>query len=121
MHGRALGVLGHPNSYYEFSYTFQMLLQLDFDHRERRTITLGKSMLKPPRVDDTFGSPNVVRPYQISEKSMGMNIIHKWISLFMVINLFKLIVMHNICMVTFMEIAYGEIALLAYVWKTTVD
>ena len=26
-----------------------------------------KSMLKPARVDDSFGSPNVVRPSQISE------------------------------------------------------
>ena len=42
---------------------------------------------------------------QILEKSMCMNIIYKFISLIMVINLFKLIMMWNICMVTFMKIA----------------
>ena len=70
-------------------------------------------MLKPLRVDDTFGFPNAIRPSQILEQIMGIHIIHQWMSLFMVINLFKLIMMRNICMVTFMEIAYGKIALLA--------
>ena len=32
--------------------------------------------VKPPRVYDTFGFPNVVRPSQIWEQSMGINIIH---------------------------------------------
>ena len=90
-----------------------MLLKLAFDPTERRTKTLVKSMLKPPRVDDTFGSPNAVKPSKILEQSMRMHIIHKFISLFMVINIFKLIMRHNVYMVTFMEIAYGEIALLA--------
>ena len=54
-----------------------MLLQLVFDPRERRTKTLGKSMLKPPRVDDTFGSPNAVQPSQIQENIVGMNIINQ--------------------------------------------
>ena len=88
-------------------------MQLAFGPRERTTKTLGNSMLKPPRVDDAFGSLNVVRPSQITQHIMEMLIIHKSLSLFMVINLFKLIMRHNICMVTFMEISYGEIALLA--------
>ena len=54
-----------------------MTVKLSFYPRERRTKTLGKSMLKPPRVDDTFGSPNVIRTYQILEKkSMGMHTRH---------------------------------------------
>ena len=32
----------HINEYYQFSYTFQILMQLSFYHRERRTKTLGK-------------------------------------------------------------------------------
>ena len=71
-------------------------------------------MLKPPRVDDTFGSPNEVKPSQLLEQSIGIHIIHQFNSLLMVIKIFKLIIRHNICMVTFMEIAYGEIALLAH-------
>ena len=111
-HGRDLWVLGNNNAYYEFSYTFQILLQLSFDPMERSTKTLGKSMIKTPSVDDTFGSPNAVWPYQILENIMGMHIINQCISLSLVINLCKLIIGCNICMVTFMEIAYGEIALL---------
>ena len=98
-------VLLNHNAYYEFSYTLQILLQLSFDPRERRTKTLGKSMLKPPRVDDTFGSPNAVQTYKFSEHSMGMNIRNKYLSLFMVIKLFKLVMRRNIYMATFSEFA----------------
>ena len=90
-----------------------MPLKISFDPRERRRKALGKLMLKPPRLDDTFGSPNAVRTSKISEKSIVMHIIHQFISLFMFSKNLKLIMRHNSCMVTFMEIAYGEIALLA--------
>ena len=69
-------------------------------------------MLKPPRVDGTFGSPNVVRPSKISEQSMGMHIIHKFMSLFIFINIFKLVIRHNIYVVTFSEIVEGEMVLI---------
>ena len=62
-------------------------------------------MLKPPRVDDTFGSPNAVRTSKIYENTMGMNIKHLFISLFMVINIFKLVMRWNIHMITFNEFA----------------
>ena len=70
-------------------------------------------MLKPPRVDDALGSPNAVQTSQILEQSMDMHTRLYWMSLFMVIKFLKLIMTCNICMVTFMEIAYGEITLLA--------
>ena len=89
-----------------------MLLQLSFDLRERRTTTLGKTMLKSPRVDDTFGCTNAVRPSQILEKSMGMHIRHKFMSLFMVINIFKLVMRHTIYMVMFSEFTQGEMVLI---------
>ena len=41
-----------------------MLMQLAFDPRERRTKTLGKSMLKPPRVNDTSSPPNALKNLQ---------------------------------------------------------
>ena len=81
-----------------------MLLQLAFDPRERRK-TLGKTMLKPPRVDDTFVSPNAVRPYQILEQIMGIPIRYKFMSLFFFINLLKLVMRCNIYMLTFGEFA----------------
>ena len=82
-----------------------------FHPRERRTKTLGKSMLKPPRVDDTFGSPNAVWPSQISEQSMGIHIRHQCLSLFMVIKLFKLVMRRNIYIV-----AFSEMVLISWFW-----
>ena len=70
-------------------------------------------MVKPPRVDATFGSPNAVRTSKILEKGMGINIINKWISLFMVIKILKLIMGCNIYMVTFSEFAQEEMVLIA--------
>ena len=41
-------------------------------------------MLKPPRVDDTYASPNAIQTSQSWEKIMGMNIIHYGMQLTMV-------------------------------------
>ena len=35
-------------------------------------------MLKPPRVDGTFGSPNVVRPSELLEQWLGLVMGHQW-------------------------------------------
>ena len=69
-------------------------------------------MLKPPRVDDTIGSPNAVRPSKISENIMVIHIKHQFISLFMVFKFLNLVIRRNIYMVTFREFAYREITLL---------
>ena len=70
-------------------------------------------MFKPLKVDDTFGSPNGVQTSQLSKQSMGMHITHQWMSLFMVIKLFKLFMRCNIYMVAFSEFAQEEMVLIA--------
>ena len=56
---------------------YKLLFNFVFYCRERRTKTLEKLMLKPPRVDDTFGSPNAVRTSQLSEQITEIHIRHQ--------------------------------------------
>ena len=69
-------------------------------------------MLKPPRVDDNFCSPNAVQTSQISEQSMGIHIRHQFMSLFMFIDFLKLVMRRNIYMVTFNKFVQGELVLI---------
>ena len=59
----------------------------------------------PPKGDSQAKSPNQVKTSQISKKSMGVCIKHELISLTIFINLFKCLMICNICRVTFIEIA----------------
>ena len=60
-----------------------------FWSNDKKTKITRKLCLNPPKGDGQTSSPNQVRPSQILEQSMGMNIRHQWLSLIMVISFAK--------------------------------